>query len=392
MSARLTYLNMGVSSSKEDVEKAISDINPGLFKNSFCKIVPDIFIDDKKSCLIIHSDGAGTKSILAYLFFKQINDIKYFKGIAQDSIVMNLDDLLCIGAINNFLLSNTIGRNRNYISGDIISEIIEGYEDFINLMNKYGISIISGGGETADIGDSVRNIVVDSTLVTRMKRNDVIDAKNISPGNDIIGLASYGKAVYETSFNSGIGSNGFTLARHALLSTKYKGYSETFDEALNPKLVYQGPFDIEDKLPGLSMTVGEALLSPTRTYAPIIKEILKYYGKEINAIVHCTGGGQTKCLKFGNNIKYIKNNMFPLQPIFRIIQEMGKIEWQEMYRTFNMGHRMELFINPDISNEIIKISNKFGVDAKIIGKCEKSISGNELEIISDLGEFIYGAK
>lgn len=389
MSKQFLYLEVGVSSSKDDVQKAIKNIDQGLYENSFCKIVPDIFTNDDKFCMVTHADGAGTKSILAYLYFKQTGNAKLFRGISQDSIVMNLDDLLCIGATNKFILSNTIGRNRNHIPGDIISEIIEGYEDFIKIMSKYGISIIGGGGETADIGDSVRNIVIDSTLVTRMKRSDLINAGNIRPGNDIIGLASFGKAVYETAENSGIGSNGFTLARHVLLNSYYKNFPETFDSSLNPELVYSGPFALSDNVSGLNSSIGEALLSSTRTYAPILKDILEDYRKEISAIIHCTGGGQTKCLNFGKNIRFIKDNMFKPPPIFRIIQEIGNIDWQEMYKTFNMGHRMELFVKPEVSDEIIQISKKFGVDAKVIGRCEKSGRGNELKIISELGKFEY---
>jgi phosphoribosylformylglycinamidine cyclo-ligase len=386
----INYIDLGVSSSKEEVQKAIENIDSGLFPDSFCKIVPDIFTGNTEWCIITHADGAGTKSALAYMYYKETGDVSIFRGIAQDSIVMNLDDMLCVGATDRFILSNTIGKNRFHIDGEVIAEVIYGYEDFIKHMNTYGITIKSAGGETADLGDLVRTIVVDSTLTTRMQRDKVIRSSKISPGDFIIGLSSSGKSKYEEKQNSGIGSNGFTLARHVLLDSEYRHkFPETFDISLDSSLTYQGSFHLSDTVSDLGETIGEALLSPTRTYAPVMKDILSQYQNDISFAVHCTGGGQVKCLNFGKKIRYVKDNLFSPPRIFRIIQEAGNIDWHEMYKTFNMGHRMELIASAEISDSIIEISKRFGVDARIIGRCERSEEKNCVDIRSEFGDFKY---
>jgi phosphoribosylformylglycinamidine cyclo-ligase len=389
MTERGAYIDLGVSSSKGDVRKAIKNIDPGLFKGAFCKVVPDILTNDREWCVASHADGAGTKSIVAYLRFKETGSARSFRSISQDSIVMNLDDLLCIGAVDRFVLSNTINRNLNKIPAVVLSEIVRGYEDFIQQMARYGINILNCGGETADIGDSVRNVVVDSNLTTRLRRKEVITAENVKGGDDIIGLSGAGKATYEGKQNSGIGGNGLTLARHVLLSSNYDQYGECYDGAIVPGVRHRGPFLLSDRAPGLRMTIGDALLSPSRTYAPVVREALTHHRAGVHAIVHCTGGGQAKCLHFGKGVKYVKDNLFPIPRIFSLIQETGKIEWPEMYRTFNMGHRMELFVDPMFSNLVVAIAKKYGVDAKVIGRCESVTGRNSVEISSEYGVFKF---
>lgn len=363
------YQSRGVSSKKEDVHNAIKDkIDKGLFPNAFCKIVPDYLGNDKGYCNIMHADGAGTKTSLAYIYYKQTGDIDVFRGIVMDAIVMNVDDLLCVGAVNNFLISNTIGRNSIYISGEIIKIIIEEFQNIIDWFKDIGINMTLTGGETADVGDLVRTLIIDSTITARMKRADVITNDNIKPGMVIIGLSSSGQASYEKEYNSGIGSNGLTSARHDLLNKIYKEkYPESFNPDMPSNLVYCGPFKVADTHPNLPMNIGKAILSPTRTYAPVINEILKNYKNSIGGIIHCTGGGQTKCLKFGTSIHYIKDNLFEIPPIFKLIKEVSKTSYKEMYQVFNMGHRMEIFIDEKYSKGIIDISKSFNIDAKIIG-------------------------
>jgi phosphoribosylformylglycinamidine cyclo-ligase len=385
------YSNLGVSSKKEEVHQAIKGLDKGLFPYAFCKIVEDVN-GRKDHCSIFHSDGAGTKSGLAYMYYKEIGDISIFKGIVRDAIVMNVDDVLCIGAIGNYLLSNNIGRNSLFISGEILRTIINEYQFYSNFLTNLGLNVIFSGGETADVGDIVKTLLVDASVFTTMKRDDVIDAKNIKPGDVIIGLASDGKATYEDEYNSGIGSNGLTLARHGVLAHHYfEKYPECYDTNINEKLIFFGNFLLNDTVKDLSLTIGKALLSPTRTYAPILLEILKKFRKEIDAIIHNTGGGQTKVLKFGKDIKYIKNNLFRIPRIFEIIQKSSETQWKEMYQVFNMGHRMEIYCNESNATEIISIAKKFNVEAKIIGFCEKSPSKgkNFIEIKSEYGSFEY---
>ena len=389
MTERGAYRDLGVSSSKGDVHKAVKNIDPGLFKGAFCKIVPDILTNDKNWCVASHSDGAGTKSIVAYLRFRETGSARPFRSISQDSIVMNLDDLLCVGATESFLLSNTINRNLNKIPASILSEVIQGYEDFIELMSGYGVNIVNCGGETADIGDSVRNVIVDSSLTTRLRRKDVISAAKVRGGEEIIGFSGAGMATYEKKVNSGIGGNGLTLARHALLSSHYDQFAESYDSALDAKVRHRGPFLLSDRAPGLRMSVGDALLSPSRTYAPVIKMVLAGHRAEVHGMIHCTGGGQVKCLNFGKGIRYLKDDLFTPPPIFGLIQETAKIDWREMYRTFNMGHRMELFVDPSISNYVIGIAKGFDIDAKVVGRCERTGTKNSVEIASEFGEFSF---
>ncbi len=365
-----TYEDRGVSPHKPDVKKAIKNINQGIFPNAFCKAIPDVISNSEDHCFLLHADGAGTKSSLAYIYYKENNDIDAFEGIAHDSLVMNLDDLLSVGAVNNFILSNTIGRNYKLISGEIIGKIIHGYSNLIQSLESFGVKIHNCGGETADLGDLARTIIVDSVMAVRMLKKDFIDCGKVKPNQDIVGLASFGKASYEDKYNSGIGTNGFTAARHEVLSSKYK---EKYPESFAPEildLAYTGKFDLNDKLPDTDLTVGQALLSRTRTYIPIMKDIYEKYKNNISAVFHNTGGGQTKCLNFGTNIKYIKNNLFPLSPIFKLIKENTNLSMYEMHRVFNMGHRMEIVCDPKISSAIIKISEKYGVEARIIGKTE----------------------
>jgi phosphoribosylformylglycinamidine cyclo-ligase len=383
------YERRGVSSSKEEVHAAIRDVDKGLFPGAFCKIIPDTLSGDAEYCSVMHADGAGTKSSLAYIFWKETGDLSVWKGIAQDAIVMNLDDLLCVGALDNILLSSTLGRNKKRIPGEVISAIIKGNEEFIEAMRKCGIGIISTGGETADVGDLVRTIIVDSTVYTRMRRSDVIDTKNIAEGDVIVGLSSSGQASYETSYNSGIGSNGLTSARHDLLDRSYATkYPESFDNTIDADLVYSGKLKLDEpsEIPGIS--IGQLLLSPTRTYAPVVSKVLRELPGKIHGIIHCSGGGQTKILKFVNHLHIIKDNLFPVPPIFRLIREQSGTAWEEMYRVFNMGHRMEIYLPENIAQEVIGISGEFDIDARIIGRCEASEKPG-LTISSDNGTFSY---
>jgi phosphoribosylformylglycinamidine cyclo-ligase len=384
------YASRGVSHQKEDVHKAIKHVDKGLFPKAFCKIIPDYLTGSKEHCIIMHADGAGTKSSLAYMYWKETGDLSVWKGIAQDAIVMNTDDLLCVGATNNILLSSTIGRNKNLIPGEVIAEIISGTEDIARKLSDFGVNVTTTGGETADVGDLVRTIIVDSTVTARMPRKDVIDNANIQDGDCIIGLASYGKANYENEYNSGMGSNGLTSARHDVFN-KYlaKKYPESFDSLVPEKLVYSGRYKLTDVYKNLSLDVGKLVLSPTRTYAPIIKAILnKYTPQDIHGMVHCSGGAQTKILHFIENLHVIKDNMFNIPPLFKLIQGESQTDWREMYQVFNMGHRMEIYTKPDLADDIIKISKSFDVEAKVIGCVEKS-STTSLSISSEVGQFEY---
>lgn len=383
------YNLRGVSAQKEDVHKAIKKIDKGLFPKSFCKIIPDYLTNDKDYCIIMHADGAGTKSSLAYMYWKETGDLSVWKGIAQDALIMNIDDLLCVGATDNILLSSTIGRNKNLIPGEVLSAIINGSEELLQDLNRFGVSIHSTGGETADVGDLVRTIIVDSTVTARMKRDEVIDNANIQAGDVIVGLASFGQATYETEYNGGMGSNGLTSARHDVFG-KYlaEKYPESFDPSVPEELVYSGNMQLTEAVKNVSLNAGKLVLSPTRTYAPIIKKILESYRKEIHGMVHCSGGAQTKILHFIENLHIIKDNLFDVPPLFRMIQEQSNTDWREMYQVFNCGHRMELYVSPEIANEIIRISKSFNVDAQIIGRVE-SFSQKKLTIRSNFGEFIY---
>lgn len=366
------YAQRGASSGKEDVHKAIKNIDKGLFDRAFCKVVPDYFTNSADHCLIMHADGAGTKSALAYMYWKTTGDLSVWRGIAQDAIVMNTDDLLCVGAVDNIALSSTIGRNKRLIPGEVISEIINGTEEFLQRMRDFGVNIISTGGETADVGDLIRTIIVDSTVSARMARKDVITCDGITEGKVIVGLASYGQAKYEDRYNGGMGSNGLTSARHDVFNKTVAGaFPESFDDGMPTDLVYSGKYGLLDKIDGLSVDMGQLVLSPTRTYAPIITKVIKECRSAIGGIIHCTGGGQTKVLHFSGDVHIVKDNMFDVPPLFKIIQEESKTPWQDMYRVFNMGHRMELYVDPQAASEIIAISESFGVEAKIIGRVEK---------------------
>jgi phosphoribosylformylglycinamidine cyclo-ligase len=384
------YAGRGVSASKEDVHNAIKNIDKGLFPKAFCKIVPDYLTNDDNYCLIMHADGAGTKSSLAYMYWKETGDISVWKGIAQDALIMNIDDLLCVGATDNIILSSTIGRNKNLIPGDVISAIINGTEDLISELKTFGVTIHSTGGETADVGDLVRTIIVDSTVTARMKRSDVIDNANIQAGDVIVGLESFGQATYESSYNGGMGSNGLTSARHDVFG-KYlaQKYPESFDASVPEELVYSGQMALTDSVEGSPIDAGKLVLSPTRTYAPIIKQILsKYNSDAIHGIIHCSGGAQTKILHFIDQFHIVKDNMFSVPPLFKLIQEQSKTDWKEMYQVFNCGHRIELYVSPVIANDIISISKSFNVDAKVIGRVEDS-KIKKLTIKSEFGEFTY---
>ena len=381
------YNQRGVSADKEDVHNAIKNIDKGLFPKAFCKIVPDYLSGDDDYCLVMHADGAGTKSSLAYMYWKETGNISVWKGIAQDALVMNIDDLLCVGATNNIMLSSTIGRNKNYINKDVLAQIINGTEELLKEYRSFGVDIFSTGGETADVGDLVRTIIVDSTVVARMKRTDVIDNANIKAGNVIVGLASFGQASYENEYNSGMGSNGLTSARHDVFANVLASkYPESYDPTIPKDLVYSGSKKLTDKI--LDIDIGKLVLSPTRTYAPVIKKVLDTYRNEIDGMIHCSGGAQTKVLHFIDNLHVIKDNMFAVPPLFELIQEESNTNWKEMYKVFNMGHRMELYVDELIAEEIIAISNSFNIDAKIIGRVEES-SVKKLTIISDKGEFKY---
>lgn len=379
----------GVSATKEDVHNAIKNIDKGLYPQAFCKIIPDILGGDPEYCNIMHADGAGTKSALAYMYWKETGNINVWKGIAQDAIVMNTDDLLCVGAVNNILVSSTIGRNKMLVPGEVIAAIIKGTDDLLANMRKMGIGIYPTGGETADVGDLVRTIIVDSTVTCRMKRSDVIDNANICPGDVIIGLSSTGKATYEEEYNGGMGSNGLTSARHDMFN-KYlaKHYPESYDHSVPKELVYSGKYKLLDPVENSPLNAGMLVLSPTRTYAPVVKQILDKYRSEIHGMVHCTGGAQTKVLHFVNdNCKIIKDNMFPIPPLFKAIKESSGTEWKEMYQVFNMGHRMEIYVTPEIAENIISISKSFNIDAQIVGHIEEG--QKSLVIKSEFGEFEY---
>jgi phosphoribosylformylglycinamidine cyclo-ligase len=383
------YGQRGVSSSKEDVHSAIRDTDKGLFPKAFCKIIPDITGNDPDYCNIMHADGAGTKSSLAYIYWKETGDISVWKGIAQDAIVMNLDDLLCAGTTGNILLSSTIGRNKRLIPGEVIAEIIKGTEEFLAKMRHLGIGIHSTGGETADVGDLVRTIIVDSTVFARMKRQEVINNANIAAGDVIVGFSSSGQATYEDSYNGGMGSNGLTSARHDMLDHFYAGkYAESFDGGIPPELTYTGNKKLTDPTEIEGMDVGKMILSPTRTYAPVIKKILDEHRLHIHGMVHCSGGGQTKVLHFTDKLHVIKDNLFPVPPLFQLIQSQSGTPWEEMYKVFNMGHRMEIYLPEEFAESIIAISKEFNVDAKIIGCCAAS-SSRQLTIISPGGTFSY---
>lgn len=389
MSQDSRYNLRGVSASKEDVHNAIKNIDKGLFPKAFCKIIPDIIAGDDDYCNIMHADGAGTKSSLAYLYWKETGDLSVWKGIAQDAIIMNLDDLLCVGATDNILLSSTIGRNKNLIPGEVIAAIINGTEDLLSELREMGVSIFSTGGETADVGDLVRTIIVDSTVTCRMKRSDVIDNSNIRDGDVIVGLSSYGQASYEKEYNGGMGSNGLTSARHDVFN-KYlaEKYPESFDPSVPKEVVYTGSYRLTDAIKNLGVDAGKLVLSPTRTYAPIVIEIFKKMRSQIHGMVHCSGGAQTKVMHFVDNLHIIKDNLFEIPELFRIIQKESGTSWEEMYKVFNMGHRMEIYVSPEFAEEIIQISKSFNVDARIVGRCESS-ENKKLTIKSEFGEFHY---
>jgi phosphoribosylformylglycinamidine cyclo-ligase len=383
------YSARGVSASKEDVHEAIKNVDKGIFPKAFCKIVPDILGGDPEWCNIMHADGAGTKSSLAYLYWKETDDLSGWKGIAQDALIMNVDDLLCVGATENILVSSTIGRNKNNIPGEVISTIINGTEELLSKLRELGISIYSTGGETADVGDLVRTIIVDSTVTCRMKREDVISANKITAGNVIVGLSSSGQATYETEYNGGMGSNGLTSARHDVFS-KYlaKKYPESFDPEVPDELVYSGNYKLTDKTEELGIDAGKLVLSPTRTYAPVIKKVLDRFRNQISGMIHCSGGAQTKVLHFVDNVHVIKDNMFPVPPLFKIIQEQSGTDWNEMYKVFNMGHRFEIYTQPEIAEEIISISKSYNIDAQVVGRVEH-FEGKKLTIKTDKGTFFY---
>ena len=384
------YAQRGVSAGKEEVHKAIKNVDKGLFPKAFCKIVPDYLTGSEDHCLIMHADGAGTKSSLAYMYWKETGDLSVWKGIAQDALIMNIDDLLCVGATDNILLSSTIGRNKNLITGEVISAIINGTEELIADLEQHGVSIKSTGGETADVGDLVRTIIVDSTVTARMKKEDVVDNANIKPGDVIVGLASFGQATYESEYNGGMGSNGLTSARHDVFN-KYLAakYPESFDKAVPDELVYSGSKKLTDTASESPLDAGKLVLSPTRTYAPVIKKILASVDRSLlHGMVHCSGGAQTKILHFIENLHIIKDNLFDIPPLFKLIQEESGTDWKEMYQVFNMGHRMELYVEPSLADEIIAISKSFNIDAQVIGRVENA-DQKELTIKSPFGTFTY---
>ena len=383
------YMQRGVSASKEDVHRAIANLDKGVFPGAFCKISPDILGGDPAYCNIMHADGAGTKSSLAYLYWKETGDISVWRGIAQDAVVMNTDDLICVGATDQMLLSSTIGRNKNLIPGEVIAEIINGTEEVLQMLRDHGVGIYSTGGETADVGDLVRTIIVDSTVIGRMKRSDVVSNANIQAGDVIVGLASDGQATYENKYNGGMGSNGLTSARHDVLA-KYLAtkYPESFDPSVPESLVYSGSKQLTDVVEGTDLDVGQLILSPTRTYAPVIMAILKSMRSQIHGMVHCSGGAQTKILHFVNDVHVVKDHLFPIPPLFDLIQKESGTDFKEMYQVFNMGHRMELYASPERAEEIIQISESFGIPAQIVGHVE-AFSGKKLTIRSSFGEFIY---
>jgi phosphoribosylformylglycinamidine cyclo-ligase len=384
------YSLRGVSADKTDVHNAIKNVDKGLFPKAFCKVVPDYLSNDSDYCLVMHADGAGTKSSLAYMYWKETGDLSVWKGIAQDALIMNIDDLLCVGAVDNIMLSSTIGRNKNLIPGEVIKSIIEGTEELIDEMSNYGVNIKSTGGETADVGDLVRTIIVDSTVIARIKKSDVIDNARISDGDIIVGLESFGKSNYESQYNGGMGSNGLTSARHDVFNKKLASkYPESFDPMIPNELIYSGSYGLNQKIDGIDLDAGKLVLSPTRTYAPIIKKILNQFDSTtIHGMIHCSGGAQTKILHFIDNLHIIKDNLFETPKLFEIIKKESGTDWKEMYKVFNMGHRMELYVDQSVANSIIEISKSFGVDAKIIGKVEANDS-KKLSIVSDHGTFEY---
>ena len=385
------YQARGVSAGKEDVHNAIKNVDKGLFPQAFCKIVPDYLTGDDDYCVVMHADGAGTKTSLAYMYWKKTGDISVWKGIAQDALIMNIDDLLCVGATGPILLSSTIGRNKNLIPGSLISEIINGTEELLKDLRSHGIEIYSTGGETADVGDLVRTIIVDSTVIARMKRSDVISNHKIQAGDCIIGLSSYGQASYENTYNSGMGSNGLTSARHDVFNYQLaKEFPESFDPNVPNELVYSGGKLLEDEVANLPLDAGKLVLSPTRTYAPVIKKILDQFRSQIHGMVHCSGGAQTKVLHFVNNLHIIKDNLFPIPPLFLMIQEESGTSWEEMYKVFNMGHRMEIYVPFEIASDLIAISESFGIAAQVIGKVD-SFDGKQVSIKSEKGEFSYNS-
>lgn len=383
------YNLRGVSASKEDVHNAIKNIDKGIFPKAFCKIIPDILGGDLEYCNIMHADGAGTKSSLAYIYWKETGDLSVWKGIAQDALIMNIDDLLCVGATDNILVSSTIGRNKLLIPGEVISAIINGTDELLSELRELGVNAYATGGETADVGDLVRTIIVDSTVTCRMKRSDVISNHRIQDGDVIVGMASFGQATYEKEYNGGMGSNGLTSARHDVFS-KYlaEKYPESYDAAVPEELIYSGGLCLTDEIKGLGLDAGKLVLSPTRTYAPVIKKLLDYMRPEIHGMVHCSGGAQTKVMHFVEGVKVTKNNLFPVPPLFKMIQEQSGTDWQEMYKVFNMGHRMEVYVTPDRAQEVIDITRSFGIDAQIIGFVEKA-DKNSLVIESEFGHFEY---
>ena len=383
------YNLRGVSASKEDVHNAIKNIDKGLYPKAFCKIIPDILGGDPDYCNIMHADGAGTKSSLAYVYWRETGDLSVWKGIAQDALIMNIDDLLCVGATDNILLSSTIGRNKLLIPGEVIAAIINGTEELLADLREQGVTIYSTGGETADVGDLVRTIIVDSTVTCRMRRSDVIDNANIAAGDVIVGLASYGKAVYEAEYNGGMGSNGLTSARHDVFNKEVaERYPESYDNSVPKELVYSGNVGLTDAVEGVPVNAGKLVLSPTRTYAPVIKKILSTMRPDIHGMVHCSGGAQTKVMHFVENKHVIKDNLFPVPPLFKLIQEQSGTPWQEMYKVFNMGHRMEIYIAPEHAQEVIDIARSFDIDARIVGRVEDAPS-NRLTIISEHGQYEY---
>ncbi len=383
------YNQRGVSASKEDVHQAIKLLDKGLFPKAFCKIVPDTLAGDPDYCTIMHADGAGTKSSLAYIYWKETGDLSVWKGIAQDAIIMNIDDLLCVGATGPILLSSTIGRNKNLVPGEVISTIINGTEEVLEMLRQHGMEIYSTGGETADVGDLVRTIIVDSTVTARMKRKEVIDNKNIQAGDVIVGLASYGKATYENEYNGGMGSNGLTSARHDVFDHGYANkYPETYDKAVPDELVYSGRYKVTDEIPGVEVNIGKLVLSPTRTYAPVMLKILDELRSNIHGLVHCSGGAQTKVLHFIENVHVIKDNLFPIPPLFNLIHECSGTDWKEMYKVFNMGHRMEVYLPQQYAQQVISIAESFGIEAKVIGHVEAS-STKKLTLKTQVGIFSY---
>ncbi|MGP1421643.1 MAG: AIR synthase-related protein [Tannerella sp.] len=383
------YMQRGVSASKEDVHNAIKHIDKGLYPKAFCKIIPDILGGDPEYCNIMHADGAGTKSSLAYLYWKETGDLSVWKGVAQDALIMNIDDLLCVGAIDNILVSSTIGRNKMLIPGEVVSAIINGTDELLDELRNMGVGVYATGGETADVGDLVRTIIVDSTVTCRMRRSDVIDNARICPGDVIVGLASFGQATYEKVYNGGMGSNGLTSARHDVFARYLaEKYPESYDAAVPRELVYSGGMTLTDTIDGVPLDAGKLVLSPTRTYAPVVKKLLDTMRGEIHGMVHCSGGAQTKILHFVDQVRVVKDSLFPVPPLFRLIREQSGTDWAEMYKVFNMGHRLEIYLAPERADEVIAISKSFGIDAQVIGRVEPG-EKKELIIRSEFGEFTY---